>query len=155
MRRQPDVFQQTIAQFQSQTGLRLDAPAPTHSVRVMVDDICVALTDSGGTQMMLEAEIIRLSESREERTYQLYTALKANLGLVFDCSATVQRSQSEDGEYLVARAVLPYTVTASSKLMKTIEDIAGLVDFIRRTAVQVDHPAAQGPHRHPNLIFPV
>lgn len=148
MHQRQDVFQQAITQFQAKTGLQLNVSWPAQSVMLMVDDISISISDMAGKQMMLEAEIMRLGEGRN---HQLETALKANLGLIFDCSAAIQRAKAEDGEYLVARAILPYPVTTSGKLISTIEDIASLVDFLRDAASQVDRPEDDKPNRH--LMF--
>lgn len=149
---QSTVFAQVIADLWTQIGLHPDAAGTSHPARLIVDDVCIRFSDRHGTHLLLEAEILRLAGDLAERNAQLATALRANVGLLLDCEATIHLARNEDGDFLVARAMQPYTVTASGKLIRAIEDMAALVDLIRRATVPAGHAAheaARADGQHP------
>lgn len=157
MARKLTAFQHAVGEFWTQAGLRPEPSFPLHPVRLIVDNMCIKLSDKDDTDMLLEAEILQLSRDRKERNALLGAALKTNLGLLLDSRATIHLSRSDDRDLLTARAIHPYTVNATGKLIRAIEDIAALVDDVRRSAAAtgLSRPEAiVGPGQPRTVIFP-
>lgn len=104
---------------------------PSGPICLMADDINVTLTDRDGKLLLIEVEIAHVPDTGTECVSQLKSALKLNLGLLLSCEAALHLAKREDGLYLVARSLYPYTVNTTNHLIKAIEDSVSLVDFTK------------------------